>query len=214
MGAAGILPATSTIIALPGREAIPVAAVGAPEGATAPNEGMDILSRRYLPFPLEAWVSPLPRGCPRPESLLPESPVEKLPFRRRGTNRCGVAPVKIRLEPGPPFRKPRNGPPALGETCGPGNTGSALGYIPPPGGDRPVKAVFSRNSSRRRSRPRYQAFHQSGRSRPSVQPPDPFPNQLKKPGGASPLDPVTDPILPCTGEMITLPDQYRKSKIK
>ena len=209
-----ILPTTPTIIAPPGREAIPVAAAGAPERATAPNEGSGILSRRYFLFPLEAWVSPLPRGCPRPESLLPESPDEKLPFRRRGTNQCGVAPVMTRLEPGPLFRKPRNGSHALGETRGPRNTGSALGYIPPPGGYRPVKAVFSRNSSRRRSRRRHQAFRQSGRSRPSVQPPDPFPNQLKKPGGVSPLDPVTDPVLPCTGEMIAPPDQYRKSKFK
>ena len=185
-----------------------------PRRGSGANEGSGILPRRYFSFPLEARVSPLPRGCPRPESLLPESPAEKLPFRRRGTNQCGVAPVMTRLEPGPPFRKPRNGPLALGETRGPRNTGSALGYIPPPGGYRPVKAVFSRNSSRRRSRRRHQAFRQSGRSRPSVQPPDPFPNQLKKPGGVSPLDPVTDPVLPCTGEMIAPPDQYRKSKFK
>jgi hypothetical protein len=182
-----ILPTTPTIIAPPGREAIPVAAVGAPEGAAAPNGGMCILSRRSLSFPLEAWVSPLPRGCPRPESLLPESPVEKLPFRRRGTNQFGVAPVMIRLEPGPPLRKPRNSPLALGETRGPRNTGSALGYIPPPGGDRPVKAVFSRNSSRRRSRPRHQAFHPSGRSRPSVQPSEPISEPIEETRRSLPL---------------------------
>ncbi len=160
---------------------------------------------------MEAWVSPLPRGCPRPESLLPERPAEKLPFQRRGTNQHGVAPVKIRLEPGPLLRKPRNGPLALGETRGPGNTISAVGYIPPPpGGDRPVKAAFSRNPSRSRAHPRNLAFHPFDRSRPSVQPPNLFPNQPKKPGGASPNVPVTGPVLPCTGEMILLPAQWRK----
>ena len=85
---------------------------------------------------MEAWVAPLPRGCPRPESLLPESSTARLPFRW-GTAQPGVAPVAARLEPVPFSRKPRYGPLALGETCGPGFTSIMAGELPSP---RPVAA--------------------------------------------------------------------------
>ena len=80
------------LIASPGREAIPVSTACAPEGAAAPDGGSAFRPCRFIPFPMEAWVAPLPRGCPRPESLLPESSTARSPFRR-GTARPGVAPV-------------------------------------------------------------------------------------------------------------------------
>ncbi len=51
---------------------------------------------------MEAWVAPLPRGCPRPESLLPESSTARLPFRWGtaqpwGCPRCGPSGTRAFL---------------------------------------------------------------------------------------------------------------------
>ena len=86
---------------------------------------------------MEAWVAPLPRGRPRPESLLPESPPQGCPSGG-GRPSPGVAPVATRLEPAPISRKPRYGPLALGETCGPGFTSIMAGDIPSPARWRPA----------------------------------------------------------------------------
>ena len=120
----------------------------------------------------------------------------------------------IRLEPGPSFRKPRNGPLALGETRGPGNTGSAVGYTPRPAATGPLRPLSRETPPEEEVAPDTKPFIRPAEAVLPSSSRNRFRTNTRNPEEPPPLDPVADPVRPCTGEMIALPDQYHKFKSK
>ncbi len=185
---AGHLATTPDDHRIPGREAIPAAAAGAPERAAVPSEGMGIPPRRPFPFPFGSLGFP---ASPR----LP--PARKSP--------PGVPRRKVALSAGrdEPMRGcPRNDPPGTRASlskaperpaCPWGDTRTRKRRLG--GGNhspRPVATGPSRPPSRETPpeagvAPDARPFIRPAEAGLNVQPPDPNPDQLKKPGGASPL---------------------------
>jgi len=208
----GILPTT------PGNHRIPRERSDTRRGGQCPRGGCGAQRREeYIP----AAVFPIPIG-----SLgFPASP--RLPPARKSPPGVPRRKVALSAERDESMQScPRNDPPGTRASPmgSPGTARLSLGRhadqetparrvkpFPPPGCDRPVKAAFSRNSSRRKSRPRCLAFHPPGRSRPECPAPEPKSGPIEETRRSLfPMDPVLDPVLPRTGEIITLLGKYRK----
>ena len=147
-------------------------------------------------------------GLPRfPEVALgPKVSSRKAPPQGRpsggGRPSPELPPLRPAWNPGLPHGSPETARLPLGRHADQESPALWQETFPPPGDGRPLKTASLRTLFRKRGRLRRRAFRTNGLSRPSFRPPNLLPTQLKKPGGASPLETDADPALSCTVEII------------